>query len=102
MSTITPTRPSTGTTTGRRPWLADGWLIGGGFEDEELSGDYPDDTDASQIFQFLHDPLPTEDVYRTLTSAEQKRYWNYRASAEKALRESGLRCVITLGRPRRP
>jgi hypothetical protein len=79
-----------------------GWLIGGGwsgkFSRNVLIGDQGDTWPAD----FLRDPLPTLETYQAFPVSDvpdNKKYQNYKATAESALPQAGMRCVIPLGKP---
>jgi formylglycine-generating enzyme required for sulfatase activity len=79
-----------------------GWLIGGGWQQKKFdrSCEFPDG--GSWTADFLRDPLPTADTYNAFTNtADQGKYYKYKATPETTLPQAGMRCVVPLGKPRR-
>lgn len=82
-------------------WLADGWVIGGGFRRSSLEATMRMSDESEWTARFVHDRAPSEDVYQALPDDQRGRYFTYRARDESTMAQIGLRCVVPLGKPRR-
>ncbi|MCG3134904.1 MAG: Hercynine oxygenase [Planctomycetes bacterium] len=81
-------------------WLADGWMIGGGYVRDELKLELLEEN-LTWTAVFVRDKAPSQRVWEALSADLKGKYFNYNARKDTTQAQIGLRCVVPLGRPRR-